>query len=98
MRSTIVSSFSQTFQIQRQFQFAPGKRHRIPVIQIKGFLTVLTAFVMAYLTGCGSSCGTHLASPMTGSNGLAVALSGVPNDAAVLCSGLSGGSTCSFTV
>lgn len=67
--------------------------------QINRFLGVLAICLTACLVGCGgSSCGSHLAPPKTGPNGLTVAVSGISNGGAVPCSGLSGGSTCGITV
>ncbi len=68
-------------------------------IRMNHFLGVLPICLTACLVGCGgSTCGSHLASPLTGAGGLSVAVSGISNGGAVPCSGLSGGSTCAMTV
>jgi hypothetical protein len=61
-------------------------------------LVILVISLTAGLAGCsGHSCGSSLASPLTGPGGLTVSLSGVSNGSSVPCAGLSSGNTCSFT-
>jgi hypothetical protein len=74
------------------------KRCRAMRNRTRELLGVLTICLVVCSVGCGgSSCGSHLASPLTGSGGLTVALSGISNGSSVPCSGLSGGETCNFT-
>jgi hypothetical protein len=67
---------------------------------MKAFSGVLALSLLASIlsSGCGGSpCGSHLASPLTGSGGLTVELAGISNGSSDPCSGLASGSTCNFT-